>query len=100
MTKTMKAIFVSYNQAYYREIIEIFTDHEVRGYTRWMDIEGRGSVDGEPHEGSHAWPTMNDALLVFVEDGKVPELLDALRAKDESAPELGLRAFSWTIDGQ
>ena len=50
----MKAIFTVYNQAYYKEIVKIFEDLGVRGYTEWDDIQGRGSVDGEPHEGSHA----------------------------------------------
>lgn len=94
----MKAIFIAYNQAYYRELVEVLENNGVRGYTRWESIEGRGSVDGQPHEGSHAWPVQNDALLVFVEDDKCPAILAEVRAKDEATPELGLRAFSWTTD--
>lgn len=94
----MKAVFISYNQAYYRELVEVLEDNECRGYTKWHDIEGRGSVDGEPHEGSHAWPTMNDAILAFVPDEKLDKILSDVRAKDEATPELGMRAFSWTID--
>lgn len=94
----MKAIFIVYNQAYYTELIELLEANEVRGFTRWTEIQGRGSVDGEPHEGSHAWPVENDALLTFVDDGKVAQILEQIRQKDEATPELGLRAFSWTID--
>ncbi len=95
----MKAIFIAYNQAYYMEIVELLESEGCRGYTMWEDVSGRGSVDGEPHIGNHAWPTMNNAVLTFVGDDKAGTLLDAIRAKDEATPELGLRAFSWSIDG-
>ena len=52
----MKAIFISYNQAYNEEIVEVLDAHEQRGFTRWENIDGRGSVNGEPHYGNHAWP--------------------------------------------
>ena len=94
----MKAIFVSYNQAYNQEIIEVLEKNGQRGFTNWEDIQGRGSVDGTPHYGNHAWPEMNFALLTVVEDGKVDSILKDLKAKDEASPLLGLRAFVWNIE--
>lgn len=94
----MKAIFISYNQAYGEEIVEILDSNGQRGFTRWDDIQGRGGIDGEPHFGSHAWPTMNVAILTIVPDEKVASLMADLKAKDESAPDLGLRAFVWNIE--
>ena len=84
----MKAIFISYNQAYNEEIVEVLDAHEQRGFTRWENIDGRGSVNGEPHYGNHA-------LLTFVQDDKVQPILADLKAKDEETPDLGLRAFVW-----
>ena len=95
----MKAIFIAYNQAYGEEIVELLDDHGQRGFTQWIDIQGRGGVQGEPHYGSHAWPTENYAILTFVPDDKAPLLMDALKKTDEKYPDLGLRAFEWTIDG-
>jgi len=95
----MKAIFIAYNQAYGEEIVELLDDHGQRGFTQWIDIQGRGGDKGEPHYGSHAWPTENYAILTFVPDDKAPLLMDALKKKDERYPDLGLRAFEWTIDG-
>ena len=95
----MKAIFIAYNQAYGEEIVELLDDHGQRGFTQWIDIQGRGGEQGEPHYGSHAWPTENYAILTFVPDDKAPLLMDALKKKDEKDPDLGLRAFEWTIDG-
>lgn len=94
----MKAIFVSYNQAYNEEIVEVLEAFGQRGFTQWQDIQGRGSVDGEPHMGNHAWPTMNFALVTIVEDSKVDDILAALKEKDEQNRSLGLRAYSWNIE--
>jgi hypothetical protein len=65
----------------------------VRGFTRWALTEGRGSREGEPHYGTHAWPSMNSSLLVFMDDDGVGPLLEALRRLDAEAPKQGLRAF-------
>ena len=64
----MKAVFVAYNQAYNEEIVEELDKLGQRGYTVWQDVGGRGSVNGEPHLGNHAWPTQNHALLTVVEE--------------------------------
>lgn len=94
----MKAIFISYNQAYNDELVLLLEEFGQRGYTSWQEIEGRGSVGGEPHLGSHAWPVMNNAILSVVEDSLADKILDALRKKNAETPELGLRAFTWSIE--
>jgi hypothetical protein len=89
----MKAIFISYNQAHTLQINELLDRQGIRGFTRWALTEGRGTRDGEPHFGSHAWPSMNASLLIFMEDVDVAPLLSALREIDAEAPQQGLRAF-------
>lgn len=94
----MKAIFISYNQAYGEEVVELLEEHSQRGFTRWSDIEGRGHTDGEPHFGNHAWPVMNHAILTIVDDDKVEDILSDLKQMDENSRDLGLRAFEWHIE--
>lgn len=94
----MKSIFISFNQAYNEEITDLLEAHGQRGFTRWMDIHGRGSVDGEPHYGNHAWPTMNIGVMTVVPDEKVEPILEDLKKKNEISEELGLRAFVWNIE--
>lgn len=94
----MKAIFISYNQAYNEEIVEILEANGQRGYTAWQDIQGRGSETGIPHLGNHAWPEMNHAILTVVEDDKVDGILTDLKEKDKLYEKLGLRAFVWPVD--
>lgn len=94
----MKAIFIVYNQAYNEEIIEMLAALGQRGFTRWEDVEGKGGFNGRPHMASHAWPESNHAILTMVKDDKVERILEAIKAKDEESPDLGLRAFVWGIE--
>ena len=94
----MKAIFVAYNQAYNEEIIQVLEACGQRGFTKWEDVGGRGTRDGEPHLGNHAWPTQNHALLAEVPDEKATDILDSLRRKARENPDLGLRAYAWTVE--
>ena len=95
----MKAILVTYNQAYYDEIAKVLNDNGVKGFTEWNEIKGHGSETGEPHMGTHAWPTLNNAIISIVPDSAVDGILKQLKEKDRKAPELGLRAFFWTVEG-
>ncbi|MDR1553603.1 MAG: hypothetical protein LBS69_09110 [Prevotellaceae bacterium] len=94
----MKAIFISHNQALSERIINVLDNNEVRGFTKWALTEGRGTVDGEPHYGSHAWPSMNSSMLVITEDEKAEKIMTDLRKLDETAKMQGLRAFVWNIE--
>lgn len=91
----MKALFISYNQAFSEDVLEVLDANGQRGFTLWDNIQGRGSVDGEPHYGNHAWPALNYAILAVVPDDKVQGIVSALKSKDEEMPELGFRVFVW-----
>ena len=76
----MKAIFISFNQAYYETIVNIMDRNNLKGFTYWDVVQGRGSKTGEPHYGNHAWPTLNSAILTMETEAQ------------------GLRAFVWNIE--
>ena len=94
----MKAIFISFNQAYYEMILSIMDRNNIRGFTYWEEVQGRGSKNGEPHYGSHAWPTLNSAILAMVPDEKVDPFLDLLHKMDLQTEAQGLRAFVLNIE--
>ncbi len=94
----MKAILITFDQAHYAKIIDVLERSNCRGFTAWEQVQGRGSNTGEPHYGSHAWPSMASAVISIVEDRHVDLVLSKLKAIDEDRPKLGLRAFVWTID--
>ncbi len=94
----MKAIFITFDQAYYQRIVDMLEKSNCRGFTSWSEVNGRGSRNGEPHYGSHAWPSLASAIITMVEDSRVSPVLDRLHAMDLETPKLGLRAFVWNIE--
>lgn len=96
----MKAVFISYNKALTEAVMTILDRQRIRGYTQWDTVFGRGSVNGEPHLGSHAWPSMNSAIITMVPDEKVDPLLNALRELDAKTEEQGTKAYVWNIENQ
>ena len=66
----MKAIFIPFNQSYRDQVVEILERNDSRGFTFMDDIQGRGTKKGEPHFGTHAWPTLNSAIIAMVADRK------------------------------
>ena len=93
----MQAIFIAFDQAHHEAILDILEKSNCRGFTSFGETQGRGSKTGEPHYGSHAWPSLGNAILTIVEDDKVEDVLQKLKRLDESKPRLGLRAFVWPI---
>ncbi len=94
----MKCIFIAYDQAHHERILTMLDHNNCRGFTAWEQVSGRGSVNGEPHYGSHAWPSMAGANITMVEDNQVERVLAELKAFDQERPRLGLRAFVWNIE--
>lgn len=94
----MKSVLITFDQAYYEQIISLLDRLNCRGFTYWDKVQGRGSKTGDPHYGSHAWPSMCSSILTVVEDVKVDPLLDALHKMDLATEQLGLRAFVWDIE--
>lgn len=94
----MKSVFIAFDQAHYEKIVDILTRSNCRGYTFFENVQGRGSKTGEPHYGSHAWPSLANAIITMVEDRQVDSLLAKLKDLDDYRPKLGLRAFVWDVE--
>ena len=94
----MKTVFIAYDQAHQENVIEALNDTNVRGYTFLEQAGGRGTQGGEPHLGSHAWPSMNSVIITIIDDEKVEPLLKRLKRLDEDNSMLGLRAFVWNCE--
>lgn len=93
----MKAIMIIYNQAHTEKVEYMLDKLNVKGYTLWENVLGRGSETGVPHFGTHAWPEINKNVLAVVEDEMVEKLLDTIKKIDEINEEVGIRAFVWDI---
>lgn len=94
----MKSVFIVFNQAH-TEKVEFILDHlDIRGFTWWSPVSGRGSKTGEPRMGTHTWPEMNSAMITIIPDEKVQALLDTIKKLDDINQEVGIRAFVWNVE--
>ena len=93
----MKAIFIVYNQAHTEKVEYMLDKLNIRGFTEWTNMNGRGSLTGSPHMGTHTWPEINSATLTVVEDEKVDIVLQSVKNLDEVNEEVGIRAFVWDV---
>ena len=94
----MKSVFIVYNQANTERVEYILDALNIRGFTYWEHVQGRGTKNGEPHRGTHTWPEMNSAIMTVVPDEKVPELLETVKKLDNRNREVGVKAFVWNIE--
>ncbi len=94
----MKAVMIIFNQANGEKVEFIIDKLQIRGFSWWSDVQGRGSQTGQPRKGTHTWPEMNSAALVVLPGEKVDELLEAVKKLDEINKEVGVRAFVWNIE--
>ncbi len=54
----MKSVLITFDQAHYENIITALDHLNCRGFSYIQQVQGRGTRSGEPHYGSHAWPSM------------------------------------------
>ncbi len=94
----MKSVMITYDQSFHNRIVDLLTHMNCRGYSCWEQVQGRGSKKGDPHLGSHAWPSMCSAIMSVVPDEKVDPLLEELHRMDVETEMLGLRAFVWNVE--
>lgn len=94
----MKSVFITFDQANEELVLEALNSSLCRGFTMFSQVQGKGSLSGDPHMGSHAWPSLNGAVITVCQDERVEPLLTRLKAIDQENPMLGLRAFVWNIE--
>lgn len=94
----MKAVMIVYNHGITEEVNEALEGLGIRGYTKFLNVHGQGSVNGEPHLGTHIWPSQNTVVLTVIKDELVDALLEKVKAIDKEAEEQGIHAFVWNIE--
>jgi len=94
----MKAVFIVYNQALTEQVEQALTSLSIRGFSKWEEMQGAGSINGEPHLGTHTWPTMNSGIITIINDELVPKLLNKVNEINNVAEMQGIHAFVWNIE--
>ena len=72
----MKAIMIIYNQAHTEKVDYMLDKLNIKGYSLWENVQGRGQETGVPHLGTHTWPEINKSVLTIVEDRLVESVLE------------------------
>jgi len=89
---------IIFNQANSERVEFILDRLNIKGFTWWSEVKGRGSDTGEPRMGTHTWPELNSAAMTVIPDDMVDELLECVRKLDEINKEVGVRAFVWNVE--
>lgn len=97
-TVFMKAVMIVFNQALTEKVEFMLDKLEIRGFTRWENIQGRGTKTGNPRMGTHTWPEMNSSILTIVEPEKMELLLNGIKKIDSINQEVGIKGFVWNIE--
>lgn len=93
----MKAVLITHNQSFTERVEYLLERLNLKGYTQFTEVKGRGSRGGEPRMGTHTWPEINVATFVVVDDEVVDTLLQKVHNLDMVNEEIGIRAFVWDI---
>jgi len=94
----LKSVMIVYNQANTERVEFLLDTLGVRGFTFFENVQGRGTTDGEPRRGTHAWPEMNSAMICVVDEAMVEPLLEGVEKLDARNKEVGVKAFVWAIE--
>ena len=94
----MKSVMIVFNQANTERVEYLLDMLNIRGFTFFEQVQGRGTNGGEPRRGTHAWPEMNSCVITIVPDEQVPMLLETVKKLDMRNEEVGVRAFVWNIE--
>jgi len=96
--RKMKAVFIIYNQAHSEKVEYMLEKLEVRGFSKWPEMMGKGTVNGDPHMNSHTWPEINSGTITMVDNDKVDVILEKVGKLNSVNEEVGIRAFVWDIE--
>ncbi|TXK47573.1 hypothetical protein FVR03_09275 [Pontibacter qinzhouensis] len=89
---------IIFKQALSEDIVELLDELEIRGFTKFTDLQYRGNFQGELRMGTHTWPALNNAMLTVTKEAKAADLISRLQGLDRASEEQGLKAFRWEVE--
>jgi|YelNatPaOPRAMG01_1025707.scaffolds.fasta_scaffold00288_24 hypothetical protein len=94
----LKMVILSADEGLIDYVEEAFAKLEIRGYTRIDNSKGQGSVEGEPHLGTHIWPGLNFLFFIVTNADTASRLMDEIRVIDQREGKPGIRAFLLNVE--
>lgn len=94
----LKLVMLAVDEGLIDYVEEAFAKLEIRGYTRIDNSRGQGSVEGEPHLGTHIWPGLNFLFFIVTNADTASRLMDEIRIIDQREGKPGIRAFLLNVE--
>jgi len=93
----MKLVMICYNEAIDDEVTELLDKTDIKGYTKWTKVLGKGQTS-EPHLLSHIWPKANNVIAAVVPEEVAQTVLQDIRNMKGKVGREGLKAFVLPVD--
>ncbi len=91
------ALWITYDIVLDDDLMDLFDEFGIVGYTHWPRISGRGPKSGARLD-NHVWPGANAALMTVQEEETIQRLMTRLQLIRDDVGELtGLWAFTTPI---
>lgn len=87
----MLLMFIVYNNAVDTEIVELVKQN-ASGYTKFISVQGEGNK--EPNLGTHIWPSINNCIMVALENTKEKNIAKAVDKLKKEFPGIGISIFT------
>lgn len=90
----MLMLFIVYSNAIDEEMVDLVKKYS-DGYTKFRDVQGEGH--GEPHLGTHVWPSINNCMMVVIENKNEKALITELDVLENKFSGIGIKVFTTTM---
>ncbi len=85
--------YLIYDSTIESDVMEFLDDMEIRQYTLWTGVLGRGS-HSEPRMDSHTWPGTNHVLAILGDAATENHLYTLVSHLREKLPGVGIKAIT------
>ena len=66
----MKSVFITFDISHKEAVIDLLTHNNCRGFSFFDQMQGRGSVSGDPHYGTHGQPLFSASTAQTIQKPK------------------------------
>lgn len=92
----MNGLFIIYDVAYDDEVVNILDSINVKGFTKWTKVIGRGA-NSNPKMDDPVWPGFNCMIFLAVADELKNKLLDNIKMLLDKKNITGIKIFEFPI---
>ncbi|PKN47937.1 MAG: hypothetical protein CVU59_01070 [Deltaproteobacteria bacterium HGW-Deltaproteobacteria-17] len=85
--------YLVYDSSLESEVMEFLSDFEIRHFTQWLDILGKGG-HSEPRLNSHTWPGTNHVVAILADKATEDHLYTLVAHVRKKTPGVGIKAFT------